>query len=138
MKTSVKEHIRQLVLIVFSVVLGIFLSERIEENQQAREAQLLLSRLQSEIKDNQKLLEYWVPYHQAIVDRLDSLMDQDSFVQAFIADQSALFEQVLTRGNLMGDAPAGDAWDIAKSHPLIVHFDYDALLILSIMTLSQN
>lgn len=31
----------------------------------------------------------------------------------------------------MGRTPSSDAWDIAKSHPLIVHFDYEDLLILS-------
>ena len=31
----------------------------------------------------------------------------------------------------MSDAPSNDAWDIAKSHPLIVHFDYEDLLIIS-------
>ena len=31
----------------------------------------------------------------------------------------------------MDRQPASDAWEIAKSHPLIVNFDYDELLILS-------
>ena len=31
----------------------------------------------------------------------------------------------------MSDMPSNDAWDIAKSHPLIVNFDYDELLSLS-------
>ncbi|MFK7833524.1 MAG: hypothetical protein AB8B52_09620 [Winogradskyella sp.] len=31
----------------------------------------------------------------------------------------------------MSDVPSNDAWDIAKSHPLIVNMDYDKLLILS-------
>ena len=31
----------------------------------------------------------------------------------------------------MSDMPAADTWDIAKSHPIIVNFDYDELLTLS-------
>lgn len=31
----------------------------------------------------------------------------------------------------MSAMPTNDAWDIAKSHPLIVNLDYDELLILS-------
>ena len=28
----------------------------------------------------------------------------------------------------MGETPANDAWEIAKSHPLIVNFEYDGLV----------
>ena len=131
MKKSLLENIKQLFLIVFSVVLGIFLSERIEERKNEKEAALLLSKIKSEINDNKKLLEYWVPYHQEIVDRLDSLNGDEIFVRNFIDDESTLYEEVITRGTIMGSSPAKDAWDIAKSHPLIVHFDYEELLILS-------
>ena len=31
----------------------------------------------------------------------------------------------------MGETPANDAWEIAKSHPLIVNFEYDVWLSLS-------
>lgn len=31
----------------------------------------------------------------------------------------------------MGRAPANDAWDIAKSHPLIMKIEHDKLIILS-------
>lgn len=31
----------------------------------------------------------------------------------------------------MSDLPSKDAWEIAKSHPLVVNFDYDQLLSLS-------
>ena len=40
----------------------------------------------------------------------------------FIKDNSSLY-QVFTRGTIMGETPANDAWDIAKSHPLIVNFE---------------
>ncbi|MEO1217926.1 MAG: hypothetical protein AAFY45_30640 [Bacteroidota bacterium] len=131
MRKSIQQNLKQLLLIVFSVVLGIFLSERIEERKKEREAALLLSKLKSEINDNKKLLEYWVPYHIEIVHRLDSLNKNEQFVRDFINDPSYLYNAVLTRGNLMSDSPSNDAWEIAKSHPLVVHFDYEDLLILS-------
>jgi len=131
MKKSILGYIAQLVLIVFSVVLGLFLSERIEERKKEREASRLLSQIKSEVQENKMLLEYWVPYHSEIVNRTDSLLNEEAFIDSFIEDQSILFAEVLTRGNIMGRTPSSDAWDIAKSHPLIVHFDYEELLILS-------
>lgn len=131
MKKSIKNNITQLFLIVFSVVLGLYLSERIEERKNEKEAALLLSKIASEVNKNKELLEDWIPYHKKIFNRLDSLNNEESFIKSFIDDESVLFEEVITRGNLMGETPSDEAWDIAKSHPLIVHFDYDDLLILT-------
>jgi hypothetical protein len=128
---SILSNTKQLLLIVFSVVLGIYLSERIEEQKKEKEAALLLSQIKLEVEANRSILERWTPYHAVIVDRLDSLENDQSFIQAFVEDASTIFEVVLTEGNIMGDFPSNDAWDIAKSHPLIVHLDYDKVLLLS-------
>ncbi len=128
---SVLTNLKQLVLIVFSVILGILLSERIEEKKNEKEAELLLSKIKSEVQSNKQILEDWLPYHDLIVNRLDSIKHEQTFIDRFIEDEYALYNEVITNGNLMGDMPSKDAWDIAKSHPLIVHFDYEKLLILS-------
>ena len=130
MKASILKNITQVILIVFSVVLGLYLSERIEERKNDKEATKLLSKIKSELNENKKLLDHWVPYHEEMLKRLDSLAKNEIFVENFIKDNSSLY-QVFTRGTIMGETPANDAWDIAKSHPLIVHFDYADLLILS-------
>lgn len=131
MKNPIIEKITQLFLIVFSVVLGLYLSERIEDRKNEKEATLLLSKIKSELNDNIKILEIWVPYHREILGSLDSLSTNKKFIEDFIIDKSTLFETVLTRGTFMGRSPSNDAWDIAKSHPLIVNFEYDELLLLS-------
>ncbi|WP_299677867.1 hypothetical protein [uncultured Dokdonia sp.] len=131
MKKSILNNIKQIFLIVFSVVLGLFLNERIEESKNEKEAGKLLSKIKSEVKDNKKLIEYWLPYHKKIAKKLDSLNDNESFIEGFIEDESILYKKVLTSGTFMSDMPSEDAWDIAKSHPLIVNFDYEELLILS-------
>ena len=125
------KNIKQILLIVFSVVLGIFLSERIEDSKNKKEAALLLSKIKSEVNENKELVAHWTPYHNEIVNRLDSLCTNEIFIKNFIDDESVLFKEVITRGTLMTRSPSSDAWDIAKSHPLIVHFEYEDLLILS-------
>jgi len=65
-----------------------------------------------------------------MVESLDSISNDKMFVGNFINDNSAL-NQIFTRGTIMSELPANDAWDIAKSHPLVVNFEYDELLILS-------
>lgn len=38
----------------------------------------------------------------------------------------------------MSEMPSNDAWDIAKSHPLVVNFDYNELLVLTEFTNSKE
>ncbi len=127
----IKQNITQVILIVFSVVLGLYLSERIEERKKRQESEILLAKLKSEVLDNLTLLEYWVPYHQEIYENFDSLCTNEEFVAEFIDNKFNVFEKLFTRGRLMTEMPSNDAWDIAKSHPLIVNVDYDKLLALS-------
>jgi hypothetical protein len=130
MKNSVLKYFGQVLLIVFSVVLGLYLSERIEDKKNERNAQELFLKINSELNTNKQLLDYWVPYHKEIVNKLDSLSIDNNFIENFINDKSAIYE-AFSRGTIMSDIPSNDAWDIAKSHPLIVNMDYDKLLILS-------
>ncbi len=130
MKQSILKYLLQVFLIVFSVVLGLYLSERIEDRKNERDAKQLLSKIKSELNANKKLLDQWVPYHGEIVNTIDSLSNDEKFINNFINDKSAIYE-AFSRGTIMSDMPSNDAWDIAKSHPLIVNIDYDILLGLS-------
>ncbi|MGB3608529.1 MAG: hypothetical protein WA775_14495 [Psychroserpens sp.] len=129
-KDAAMKYFGQVFLIVFSVVLGLYLSENIEDKKNERDAQKLLAKINLELNSNKKLLDYWVPYHKEIIIKLDSLSSDKDFINNFINDKSSIFI-AFSRGTIMSDIPASDAWDIAKSHPLIVNIDYDKLLILS-------
>lgn len=128
---TIKQNITQVILIVFSVVLGLYLSERIEERKNKLASDNLLMKVKSEVNDNIKLMEDWVLYHQEIHQNLDSLSTNEIFIEEFIKDESIFYKKLFTKGHFIGRYPASDAWDIAKSHPLIVNFDYDEMVILS-------
>ena len=130
MKKSIIQNITQLFLIVFSVVLGLYLSERIEDRKNQKQANNLLAKIKLELNENKKILDSWVPYHREVVKKLDSLYKNKLFVEKFISDYTTIYS-AFSRGTIMSESPANDAWDIAKSHPLIVNFEYDELLILS-------
>jgi hypothetical protein len=130
MKNSIIKYLGQVILIVFSVVLGLYLSERIEDKKNEKNAQELFLKINSELKANKQLLDYWVPYHKEIVDKLDSLISDKNFIETFIHNKSTIYT-AFSRGTIMSDMPSNDAWDIAKSHPLIVNMDYDKLFVLS-------
>lgn len=131
MKKSITNYLTQICLIVFSVVLGIFLSERIEEGKRKRESGILFATIQSELKDNIRILNKWVPYHEEVHQKLDSLAKDEGFLVEFITDRDVLYAKLLKKGTFMGESPGSDAWDIAKSHPRIVNIDYEKLYAIS-------
>ncbi len=79
MKQSILKYLLQVFLIVFSVVLGLYLSERIEDRKNARDAKQLLSKIKSELNENKKLLDQWVPYHGEVVRTIDSLSNDEKY-----------------------------------------------------------
>jgi len=129
---AIKATLAQFLLIVFSVVLGLYLSGIIEERQKKQESAALLSVIKAEVAENIRLFDYWAPYHREVALSLDSLSRDAAFVERFIGDRTILFPTLLAeRGTFMGRTPASDAWDIAKSHPLTVNIDYEKLIALS-------
>ncbi|MEM1219209.1 MAG: hypothetical protein AAGH79_09865 [Bacteroidota bacterium] len=126
-----KAYFIQIFLIVFSVVLGLFLSEQIQQNNAKKESMQLLELIKSEVQENLQMMEQVVPYHQWIYNYLDSVRQEEAFVAGFMEDKSYFAEQLFTKGSFLYRLPAQDAWDIAKSHPRIAYVPYDKLLILS-------
>lgn len=128
---TLKQNIIQVALIVFSVVLGLYLNERIEERKNRLESDSLLALIKSEVNDNVQLMKESTLYHREMYRNLDSLCKNEVFIAEFVKDKTVLFEKLFTNGSFQKRFPASDAWDIAKAHPLIANFDYDKLLVLS-------
>ena len=77
---AIKQNLTQVVLIVFSVVLGLYLSERIEERKGKQASDNLLVKIKSEVNENINLVEDWALYHQEIYENLDSLSTDEIFI----------------------------------------------------------
>ena len=122
MMRFLKEYVSQVLLIVFSVVLGLFLSEKIKERQDKQMAQQLISHLKTEIEQCRETMLEWMPYHQDLKDKLDSLRVDDSFIKEFEKDPSAVFE-VAPRGFFNGKVTSV-AWETALLNPAISEISY--------------
>lgn len=138
MKKKLPEYLAQTVMIVFSVVLGLYLSERIAESKEKKASVQLLSLIKFEIGENEALLKDWHPYHIEIYNTFDSLYKSNDYLNEFIQNKNSLLEHVLTRGTFMRQMPSNDAWEISKSNPIISSIKYKDLLILSKLYKQQN
>jgi len=125
------DYIIQVVLIVFSVVLGLFLSEKISDRNDQKRFLELEQVILSEVKDNQKLLREWYPYHREVSDDFKKLLDDEAFLNSFIENKDALLNTLMTKGTYMNRPLTDDAWSIVRSNELVSRMEYDKMLGLS-------
>ena len=125
MMKFLKEYVPQVLLIVFSVVLGLFLSEKIKERQDKQMAQQLVNHLNIELKQCREIMLEWMPYHQDFKHKLDSSIVEESFIKNFEQDYSVLFE--LAPNGFMGEQITSTAWETALLNPAISEISYHQL-----------
>jgi len=131
MKKVIEVYIPQLLLIVFSVVLGLYLNQKMLERNNKKKAEQLLSMVRSEINTNQKILEEWYPYHRKVVIKLDSVKNDPKFIKAFEQDKNALFQLLFSRPSFMGETPTDAAWEVTKLNSVVSEIDFKKMSLLT-------
>ena len=79
-----KEYVEESLLIVFSVVLALFLTElfrQLHENEQMRE---VMHELREELISNKKAEEIQLQYHLQVIKNIDSALADPAIAQQFI------------------------------------------------------
>lgn len=112
MDVSFKDFLPQVLLIVFSVVLGLTLTKRIEKIQERKKANKLVSHLKEEIAWNRNEVLEWMPYHQDLKKAIDSVSKEDAFIQAF--EENPLVLHSLAPSGLFNGSINTAAWETAK------------------------
>jgi len=131
MKKLLKEYIPQVLLIVFSVVLGLYLNQRLVDRNERAEANELLYLIIEEVKNNRAIMDEWHHYHFSAREIFKNLKSKDAFKEKFIDDKKILYDTLFTRGTLMQQMPSNSAWEIAKSNPLVSNIDYNYMQMLT-------
>jgi len=124
-KKLLKEYIPQVLLIVFSVVLGLFLSERINKQQEKKMAKQLVSHLKTEVNQWRETMLDWMPYHKDLKNKVDSLRMNDQFIQSF-EKNADVFRNLSTQGIFNGTVTSA-AWETALLNPAISEISYAQL-----------
>jgi len=131
LKKIIEVYLPQVFLIVFSVVLGMYLNQKMLERNDRKKADKLLSMVEAEVKSNQRILKDWYPYHQRMYQKLDSLKDDSNFIKDFQKDKNVLFEKLLTRGSFMKESLSDASWEVTKLNPVVSEISFDKMNILT-------
>ena len=129
MDVTFKEILPQILLIVFSVVLGLTLTKRIETIQTRKKADKLVIHLKEEIAWNRTQVLDWMPYHQKLKTAIDSVSKEPSFISAFEEDLFVL-DSLASKGLFNGSINTA-AWETAKLSNAMSEIPYTLLKDIS-------
>jgi hypothetical protein len=129
LRTALPKLLFESVLIVFSILLALSVSECSERSNRQERAEVALDNIRAEIASNAASLRRIVPYHQQMLARLDLLL----------ADSASVLRSQGVIGTISRIAPEGlqpptlgsTAWGIATTTDAISRIDYAQVYVLS-------
>jgi hypothetical protein len=110
-----KGYVEESVLIIFSVVLALFLTElfqKLHENQQTRE---VMHQLREELISNKKAEEIQLRYHLQVLKNIDAALADPALARQFINNGSLDLKIIAPEGVLCRDLN-DVAWEVAKQN----------------------
>ena len=127
---NLREYIGESILIVFSVLLALILTEVINSFNERKQTRALLQDIRAELFHNKKVVDAQYHYHLSVIHTLDSAISHPEFARGFLVDGEINFEMIVPYGVLKGDLLAV-AWDVAKSQNIASRTDIPTLELLT-------
>jgi hypothetical protein len=125
-----KGYIEESVLIIFSVVLALFLTElfqKLHENQQTRE---VMHQLREELITNRKAEEVQLRYHLQVLKNIDAALADPAMAEQFINNGALNLKVIAPEGVL--DRELNDvAWQVAKQNNAFARLDLGTYRLLT-------
>ncbi len=128
-KISSKRLFAEGLLIVFSVLFALFISQLVETNKVKKQTRQAIERIDQEIDQNNRHMDRWIEKHTRLKNRLDSLVagHLDDVMNEF-KNQKYFDLGILMQGEALVDALIVEtAWKTAESTNIMSHFDYDTV-----------
>src|ERR1700761_2259770 len=113
---DMREYLGESLLIIFSVLLALVVSEFIDNLHEKSQTRELMENIKNELVKNKKLEEGQYAYHLGIIKKLDSAINNPA-LQHKIVNNGEFHYQYIFSGNhgvLYGDLDKV-AWEVAKS-----------------------
>jgi hypothetical protein len=110
-----KEYMGESVLIIFSVLLALFLTEYITNLHEKKDTRELLDNIKTELINNKRAEQEQYVYQKNILRTIDSALRTPAFLQKIVVNGEFHLEYIAPEGVVNRDLTTV-AWDVAKSH----------------------
>ncbi len=117
-----KEYIGESVLIIFSVVLALILTEVITTIHEDHQTKEIIRGIRQELSENERLEAAQYTYHLQVMKNIDSLLSNAEAEKKFIDKGIIKFDMIAPRGVLLYDLN-DVAWQVAKQANIVSKID---------------
>jgi hypothetical protein len=127
-----KEYLGESLLIVFSVFLALFLTERVSNIREEREARQVLRQLREELIDNKNAVDSQYRYHLQVIQNINAALANPALAQKFInnGEVDSTLSPIAPRGVLIRDLN-DVAWQLAKQINVFSKIDLNTYGLLT-------
>lgn len=125
------------ILIVFSVLLALLLNEYKGYLKEKQQRQLVIEMIQAELISNLNILNEQLPYHEEVLNNLNSALDSDSLRNTLITDSGVVLWSLIPRGvvqKLVDDT----SWQTAKSSTIFSSLELTFIFEMSELYRAQE
>jgi len=132
-----KEYLGESLLIIFSVILALGLTEVINNLNEEKRTKEVLHQLREELIENKKAEEIQYAYHEQVLKSIDSALRNPAFAQQFINNGELHQEPIFPQGVLRRDLK-DVAWQIAKQNNIFSKTDLATYSLLTEIYVQQQ
>jgi len=113
---DIREYLGESLLIIFSVLLALVLTEYINNLHEKRQTRELMENIKNELIKNKQLEVAQYAYQQEVIKRIDSAINDPALQRKIIANGEFHYKYIFSGGHgvLYGDL-SKVAWEVAKS-----------------------
>jgi hypothetical protein len=129
-KRDLKEYFGESILIVFSVLLALFLTESISKLHEKQKTKLLLKSIVTELKSNKRAIQEMQVYNLKVLDKIDSALINEKFRKKIVSNNEFHLKMIAPDGILFRYLD-NMAWTVAKNNDIMTRLDIKSLSILT-------
>lgn len=123
------KHLREGVLIIFSVLFALFINKTAENHKTTQKKEMAIESIHKELYRNYWTIKRWNKQHAAIIEKLDSLSSglKPELEQALKQSDFFNMSLLLDNGGLINSLLISSAWEAAKETGIFSEFNYELL-----------
>lgn len=125
-----KEYLGESLMIVFSVLLALFLTEHINKLHERENTKSLLRSISAELNHNRKFILEMQDYNLMVLSKIDSVL-VDKKLQKKLVSKDEFHLEVIAPHGIQCRFLDNDAWAIGKNNNIISKIDIETVSILT-------
>jgi len=125
-----KEYVGESLLIVFSVLLALFLTEYFGKVHDKENTRSLLKEVVQELSENRRSIQEMKQYNLLILANIDSSLADKNRIAKIVSNDEFNLKIIIPEGALYRYMKS-EAWSVAKSNNIIQKLDFQTLALLT-------